>query len=62
LYAKTACAVAVRGGTGTIDDAGADIDYDSNGTVPEIDFADDSKLFTKLSGLVQLGTGNRLDF
>ena len=83
-----------------IDDADADIDYDSNGSVMEIEFADGSKvivnrhvpnreiwlaaksggfhyalqderwfsqrdgseLFAKLGELVQLGTGNRLDF
>ena len=83
-----------------IDDGGADIDYDSNGTVLEMEFADGSKLivnrhvpnreiwlaaksggfhyalqnerwysqrdgselFTKLSELVQLGTGKQLDF
>jgi CyaY protein len=83
-----------------IDDSGADIDYDSNGSVMEIEFADGSKvivnrhvpnreiwlaaksggfhyalqddrwfsqrdgseLFAKLSDLVQLGTGNKLDF
>jgi CyaY protein len=83
-----------------IDNSGADIDYDSNGSVMEIEFADGSKiivnrhvpnreiwlaaksggfhyalqdarwfsqrdgseLFTKLGELVQLGTGNRLDF
>jgi CyaY protein len=83
-----------------IDDSGADIDYDSNGSVMEIEFADGSKvivnrhvpnreiwlaaksggfhyalqderwysqrdgseLFAKLSDLVQLGTGTKLDF
>ena len=83
-----------------IDDADADIDYDSNGTVLEMEFADGSKvivnrhvpnreiwlaaksggfhyalenerwfsqrdgseLFAKLSELVQLGTGTKLDF
>ena len=83
-----------------IDDGDADIDYDSNGTVLEMEFADGSKLivnrhvpnreiwlaaksggfhyalqnerwysqrdgselFAKLSELVQLGTGEKLDF
>lgn len=83
-----------------IDDSDADIDYDSNGTVLEMEFADGSKLivnrhvpnreiwlaaktggfhyalengswlsqrdsselFTKLSELVLLGSGNQLDF
>ncbi|OIR05853.1 protein CyaY [mine drainage metagenome] len=83
-----------------IDDADAGIDYDSNGTVLEMEFADGSKLivnrhvpnreiwlaaksggfhyalenerwfsqrdgselFTKLSELVKLGTGQQLDF
>ncbi len=83
-----------------IDDADAGIDYDSNGTVLEMEFADGSKLivnrhvpnreiwlaaksggfhyalanerwfsqrdgselFTKLSELVKLGTGQNLDF
>ena len=83
-----------------IDDSDTDIDYDSNGTVMEMEFADGSKLivnrhvpnreiwlaaktggfhyalqneswlsqrdgselFTKLSELVQLGTGKHLDF
>jgi CyaY protein len=83
-----------------IDDANADIDYDSNGTVLEMEFADgskvivnrhvpnreiwlaarsggfhyawqegrwfsqrdDSELFGKLSELVQLGSGMKLDF
>lgn len=83
-----------------IDDADADIDYDSNGTVMEMEFADGSKvivnrhvpnreiwlaaksggfhyalqdgswlsqrdgseLFGKLSELVQLGSGGKLDF
>lgn len=83
-----------------IDDGDAGIDYDSNGTVLEMEFADGSKLivnrhvpnreiwlaaksggfhyalqnerwfsqrdgselFAKLSELVQLGTGEKLDF
>ncbi len=83
-----------------IDDSNTDIDYDSNGTVLEMEFADGSKLivnrhvpnreiwlaaksggfhyaledenwlsqrdsselFTKLSELVQLGSGKQLDF
>ena len=83
-----------------IDDADAGIDYDSNGTVLEMEFADGSKvivnrhvpnreiwlaaksggfhyalenerwfsqrdsseLFTKLSELVKLGSGQQLDF
>lgn len=83
-----------------IDDSDTDIDYDSNGTVMEMEFADGSKLivnrhvpnreiwlaaktggfhyaldnenwlsqrdgselFTKLSELVQRGTGKHLDF
>jgi len=83
-----------------IDDSDTDIDYDSNGTVMEMEFPDGSKLivnrhvpnreiwlaaktggfhyalaneswlsqrdgselFTKLSELVQLGTGKHLDF
>ena len=83
-----------------IDDSNTDIDYDSNGTVMEMEFADGSKLivnrhvpnreiwlaaktggfhyalenerwlsqrdgsefFTKLSELVQLGSGQHLDF
>jgi CyaY protein len=83
-----------------IDEGDADIDYDSNGTVLEMEFADGSKLivnrhvpnreiwlaaksggfhyalenerwfsqrdgselFAKLSELVQLGTGQQLDF
>jgi len=83
-----------------LDGSDGDIDYDSNGSVLEIEFADGSKvivnrhvpnreiwlaaksggfhyalqegrwfsqrdgseLFAKLSELVQLGTGNKLDF
>jgi CyaY protein len=83
-----------------LDASDADIDYDSNGTVLEIEFADgskiianrhvpnreiwlaaksggfhyalrdgswisqrdDSELFAKLNELMQLGTGNKLDF
>lgn len=84
----------------TIDSSDADIEYDSNGSVLEMEFADGSKvivnrhvpnqeiwlaaksggfhyalrdgrwfsqrdgseMFTKLSELVQIGTGERLDF